>query len=552
MSVSLNISDVIEHVKNIVDSIRCTVCDKADGGRVRFNCGHTSCDDCLIGTEGCMLCLTPPTSLGKPKPDEILSQRVQNACNLLNACQDTFNLDVYRRLRVSEQLKAEKELFPECIQAPAKYCNKRKSTTPKGNKENLYNSFHPGEHISHTDSYKMKKSNNYVKQWLEDSETFPRRALGDLIVNRQNQMSKKNTFQQTTVKSYQKNSNKTYNDRNTSNLKHRKRTLSQTSFSLIDKENSVSELNIKKSKKSKFGLPLHEDSDKNVFEHTDNEESGIVIDDEPILIEDSQSQVIDKDKLALLAVEAAEKERSDFISLALESTQDNESLPPVSLKQLNNENNKNVPFYKKTSLADCCFYCKVDNTPNSKSNSDDKNVSITIENQHFITTINISKCAEVTSDKKSVLVQTNLNDAEKPPESKENIRTDESNEMVLPYTRKTSTESLDLLQSQGINNLHEDYLVPQKGGGIVIADSDSDESCLGGSFLEVTAEVHKSCEPIDYGILSAISTSELPSRSRNKVRGITPDSNNSSDKENCDPNKMKKHKKGKKSKYSKK
>lgn len=45
---------------------------------------------------------------------------------------------------------------------------------------------------------------------------------------------------------------------------------------------------------------------------------------------------------------------------------------------------------------------------------------------------------------------------------------------------------------------------------------------------------------------------ELVNRSRKKARGATPDSNNSSDKENCDPNKRRKHKHVKKIKCFKK
>lgn len=403
---------------------------------------------------------------------------------------------MYRRLRVSEQLRAEKELFPECIQAPAKYSNKRKSTTTVGDKENLHISFQAGEHISYTDSFKMKKCNNYVQQWLENSKSYPRKALADLNVNKQNSTSKNTIFPKKTVKIHQNQSNTSYINRDTFNPP-RKRSHSSTSYSLIDKENSVSELVINKCKRSKFESHLQEEFDNKVFDHTDNEESGIVIDDEPILIEDSQSQVIDKDKLALIAVQGADKERSDFMSFALESTQSNESLPLVyTQNKPPNEKKNNVPFYKKSSLADCCFYCKVDK-PNSLSNKDNKNVSITIENQHFVTTINISKLGKVISDTKSVLVQTNLNDAVKTPEVKDiSVTFDEkNNEMMLVDTRKNITDSLGLLKSHDINNLHG-VNNESKKRGIVIDDSDSDESSLGGSFFQVTAEVHRSCEPM--------------------------------------------------------
>ncbi|XP_028174418.1 uncharacterized protein LOC114363026 [Ostrinia furnacalis] len=553
MSFSLNISDIIAHVKNIVDSVRCTACDKADGGRTRFLCGHTSCDDCLTESEECVLCVTPPTSLGKPKSDKPLSQRAQNAYNLLEVCQDTFHLDVYQRvsegLRVSEQLKAERELFPECIQAPQKYCNKRKSIVMKGDKENLHSSFHFGEHISHSDSFKMNKCNNYVQQWLEKTENYPRKALADLNVNKSNSTRRK-ILQQKTVKSKSKQSNNSHVKAEVSNSKQRKRPFSTTSFSLIGQENSVPDLIIKKSKKSESKTFLHELHNK-TLECPDNEESGIVLDDEPILIEDSQSQIIaeDKDKLALLAVQAAEKEQSGVTALTLETTQDLE-LPPICInsKTSNKKHNKNVPFYKKGSLADCSPHYPVDNKPDIER----ENVLITIENQNFITTINIMNTENIVNDKKSVNIQTNLNDEDRMPEIKEKSKGNNNKFVPLPSENIVTEKNQESQQSPCIYNVCGDNNTTSKRGGIIIDDSDSDDSLFMGSYLQVEAEVHRSCEPLDYGILNEISTSELPHRSRNKMRCLSPDSNNSSEKENCDPNKGKKHKNVKKSKYFKK
>lgn len=58
---------------------------------MRYSCGHTACNSCVIDQEDCQICLAPPSS--EPKPDDALTQRVKNASVLLQACEDLFNTD---------------------------------------------------------------------------------------------------------------------------------------------------------------------------------------------------------------------------------------------------------------------------------------------------------------------------------------------------------------------------------------------------------------------------------------------------------------------------
>lgn len=61
---------------------------------MRYACGHTACDECIIDAADCQLCLTPPpVSSSQPKLDNALTQRVKNASELLKVCEDLFNKD---------------------------------------------------------------------------------------------------------------------------------------------------------------------------------------------------------------------------------------------------------------------------------------------------------------------------------------------------------------------------------------------------------------------------------------------------------------------------
>lgn len=68
--------------------------DKTDGQRLRYACGHTACDDCVIDAVDCQLCLTLPQVTGsQPRLDNALTERVKNTSELLTVCQNLFNTD---------------------------------------------------------------------------------------------------------------------------------------------------------------------------------------------------------------------------------------------------------------------------------------------------------------------------------------------------------------------------------------------------------------------------------------------------------------------------
>ncbi|RVE41797.1 hypothetical protein evm_013544 [Chilo suppressalis] len=550
LNLSIPIDRIVDLVKNLLDGIRCPICDKSYGDRGRYLCGHIGCDDCVTVAEECALCLAPPhrTTHKSILDDKPLSKRVKNANNLLNACQKTFNVDVFKYKRISEQLNIEKELFPNCIQAPVKYYNKRKTIASTGNKENSLQLF-PGEHISPRKQFKMKRQSSSVLNWLDDNNTYSRKVFSELSTNHPTYIHRSKKVPETAIF-------------------HRKRVYSSSPVRQHEKSISLN----KKIKRSNLENNVAV-ADKNQKKCV-HEDSGIALDDEPIYIEDSQSEIVDKDKLALLAVEQAEKELS--VSKSLESSCQTQELRPqfeagyqVSKLTDQSKNQLKVPFYRKSCLVETCLQCQEKLSFNDTLETNNhKNISISIENCSFITKIEISDDAENMKEKNSIGVQTDINNLFVTTNSPTGLKENKENsfQVVVVKPEKGKQESQDIFTDDCKFNIIDDEIeqdnvtntltvedVMPKNRNIVIDDSESDATSDEPLVFDVFADVHVSCETQDYpmSILSEIKSDHSICRSRNKVRGATPDSNNSSEKENCDPNKSKKLKGSKKSKSTK-
>lgn len=558
---NINIDKTIEHVENIVKNNQCSVCVKTDGQRLRYSCGHTACDDCVVDVlDCCSICLTPPLQASSPQPrlDDVLTQRVKNASTLLRECQKLFNTDAFTRKRLSERLRIEKELFPECIQAPVKYENKRKSSfNLSKNKENRLPSFLPGEAISQLDEDNtMENSFKYVQQWLNKNDNdFVRKPFRDLNVNTQLDHSVKHSSNQYKT---QNKIDKILTDSKTNRKRtHYKTTVSNKSFisskrkSVIDQD-IISPKKIKKEQPPRAALNKHGTNTDN-----DNDESGIFMENDPIVIDDSQETAIDKDRNAWLAVlEANKYEQNESTSVVHLDCSEPQTFIPVNKEIAVGSEGKqtrrtqNVPFYKKSYITETCTLCNADRNATAQT----EDVKITIDNADFTTTIKILNSTDNGSKPKptnSVLVQTDIS---------ETINADDSavanlndiNDKFEDVAQKSDAQSEDLFGEEGGHNENDNDRPSHDYKCLVIAESDSDMELERSGPLPVKVDVHRSCDETDYGILSEIENiQEHSTRSRRGPRGLTPTSTDSSEKENFNPNRMKKQT-NKKKKSSKK
>ncbi|CAH2108279.1 unnamed protein product [Euphydryas editha] len=531
---NLNTEVAVEHIKTLVDNNR----DLLNGPIIRYPCGHTVCKTCVETAEDCLLCLSPPV-VASNSIDKPFSQRIINTFNLLNAFQDLFNLDVYKRHRLSEQLKLEKQLFPKCIQAPLKYCNKRKSINIVKDKENASASFIAGENIS--TAIKMDNTINYVQQWLKSNESsskksnikLPRKPLADINVNDQRFYTKDSLVSKV--------NNNTKTGQKRKHLKIFDSNSDKKMRPLSKKRKTDSDRKLR-STKNYIKINLTENN------KCENDESGIVIDEETIVIDNSPCN--DKDKLALMAVrEAEEFNSSDYISFD---------------KSNHNEIETNlfkVPFYKKSLLHKFCNNCTIE-----KNNVVDstKNLSVIIDSNRYVTTIKVSQCP-VSNDKvvnkQSVQIQTDTcidGTDEINTHFVDNNEVQRSNGKVLSLLHQNDIKTADMVtedpdkfklckndennlkNTEGVSNVVS--LARDKCLIIEESDTDSDINIIE-STLEVTAEVHREETIYDFGVLSTLEPNEYETRmKRNTLRGNTPLSTDSSDKENYDPNRIKKQK----------
>ncbi|XP_023950858.1 uncharacterized protein LOC112055095 [Bicyclus anynana] len=535
---SFNADQIVKYVKVITDNNKCVICDQLKGLRVRYPCGQSVCNNCILTAETCVFCLSPQDE-SKHVTDDQLSLRVEHASNLLKTFQELYNIDVYRRLRVSEQLKVEKQLFPECIQAPVKYSNSKRISNIS-NKENIKPTILPGENTSKPDIVKMENKINYVHQWLNKNDTIlseanydlPRKPFTDINVNGQNVIRPKTTKNVTKKKknlSLKKTRLKTYDPDVTDNLK---------SSTELKKNVKINKNN------KKFGNCNKIKCDKN--------ESGIVLDDETIFIDDFET--VDKDKAALLAVLEAEKNNALNETIPTCNMSDREKVVNTNRidKPTQYQKANRVQFYKKGSLfKDQCYESTNENS--SKSN----NVTITIETMNFVTTVKFSEEDKSTDATKfSIGVQTDtIDDCEKNSKMVElqlakvdhNIYQNQ-HQITASEVGKNNKENLkDIAVTVNLNPT-EPQQSDKKHKGLIIEESDSDSDIFPteNNILEVIAEVHRSETENNCNVLSQLQQDEYKHRKRHAVRGNTPTSTDSSDKENFDPNRAKRRKLDKK------
>ncbi|XP_063620840.1 uncharacterized protein LOC134793181 [Cydia splendana] len=506
---------------------RCDRCDKADGSAI-FACGHPGCSDCVARRE-CQTC----APLMEPSSDRPLLDGLHTKAS--TPLQDTLQTDEYHKQRISEKLRVEKELFPECIQAPAKYINKRKSlNVSKKGKENRHSTIFPGEDISSSTEFTMNKSRSYVQEWLskQSSPSFgpqPRSPFSDLKVNTHH-----NQPHSTPVKAIQKGNvakiGTRQSNRKRPRLKQTPTTLSNTSLENFLKPVEKAEAKKAKRLKQEFDDPKHVES-KGVGTHLNNE--NVIEIDECYTIEDTQDQIVDKDKMALLEVQKASRKES------VEIIEDTEENTPHSHKM------PHVPFLKKSYLFENCTQC-IDASMNTLTDIEkcshkntpikSNDVSITVENKSFIATISIVDCNP--GKKQSTAVQT----VENP---------------FMGFEQPSEEDSASLIAKM------KEYIETAKGKDLVKGDmpeTDSQKTSCTDVILE--EQVKKADENIqednmakfghssehDFGVLNALDGAGFQNKRPRRGRGATPDSNNSSDKENCDPNRNKRLAKKKKNK----
>lgn len=409
---------------------------------------------------------------------------------------------VFKHRRLSEQLRIEKELFPECIQAPVKYANKRKSTIHSyKNKENRNTSFFPGEGTSIScENITMDSSATYVQQWLKKNEKdFTRKPFRDLNVNTQSQQNitlPKDKYKLPTV--YDENVSVLKTNRKRSHFKITEKNTPlwrKNMKSIIHQHNGNQKRLKKESHMSNADLVKIKTKTK-----CDNDESGIFMDDDPIVIDDSQETVIDKDKNAWLAVlkanENAEIESTSLNNLdfsdhkTLNYTNKETHMQSDGLQSKINPNIK-VPFYKKSYIIETCTYC---NTTSTKAVGQPEKVEITIDNANYTTTIKILKDVQNSSKlntTNSASVQTDI--TETFPIDDIAVTKNENDGREDVVSQKSHTQSEDLFAEEG-PNIRTECKQNNLQDSLVIAESDSDMDMVLSGPLPVKVDVHRSCD----------------------------------------------------------
>ncbi|XP_072938763.1 uncharacterized protein [Epargyreus clarus] len=531
---NFNVDLAVKCIKTITDNTQCITCDKLSGRCVRFPCGHSVCECCAEEAGECLSCVSSPS--GSYQVDHPQTERLKNASALLSAFQDAFEIDVHKRQRISDHLKIEKQVFPECIQAPQKYCNKRKSFNISiSNKENINQTVFPGEKIISTDTTKMKKSFQYVQNWLNQNDNIPqklpRKPFGDININTQ---SLTNTRKQNLVK---KNRGKT------EVIAKKSQYVKRTHVKSINDTSSLFNELAKEGVKIVLDLEpeLNKEENKYVKSHTthkcDRNESGIVLDDEQIVLDESQEDAIDKDKLACIAIlEAAKRDDCQDSQIISQSVLQHSDNCVINFENYSNKvdisksdsitinDSKGVLFYKKSLLYDPCKLCNDYLSKQNKSNTtEDKNkdVSIVINNSDFVTTIKFSQCVQDKQEpslKKSVEIQTLLPQHEANSYDDKNISTQKRkipvNDDVIPpkiLRPDVAIQSLDVFPTnetkectklksndctEALQNVCNDSLKHFKS--VVIEDSDTESNLSydnDNNMHEVVADVHRTSAP---------------------------------------------------------
>lgn len=354
----------------------------------------------------------------------------------------------------------------------------------------------------------MDNSINYVQQWLKNNESIskksnnklPRKPFADLNVNDQ-------SFTKHSLVSKVNNNGNSYRKR-----KHIK---------ILDSDSDIKQRLLPKKRKTDSYRELRSSKDKIKFNFNknskyENDESGIVVDEETIIIDNSLTECKDKDELALIAVKKAEESTSsDFISF----DESNDKVVSKIIDASNPEietNSYKVPFYKKSLLHKICNECKVDK--NDTQNVDNKNnLSVIIDSDKYVTTIKVSQCpvtkVEVVN-KQSVQIQTDTHITETNEVDMDEINTNFGNNTegqrsslkVLSLLHEKDIKSadmskegakiskLDKIEENNLKNCKDvSNIIPlARDKCLVIEESDTDSDINEiESTIEVTAEVHR-------------------------------------------------------------
>ncbi|XP_013142806.1 PREDICTED: uncharacterized protein LOC106106716 [Papilio polytes] len=542
MTAHFNLDEVVKHIKTISDNNRCRVCDKLSGDRLRYPCGHTICGECVLVTDECLTCTT--SSKTQPAVDLVQGQLVQNVSNLLTTFQEAFKIDVYRRYRLSEKLRIENQLFPECIQASAKYYNKRRSSNIRtsDDKENLLSSFYAGEELNKSYSTTMNTRINLVQKWLEKNEKVERpirKPFSDVNVNNSYRSNTENKIKKGLKAHNQENnlnkkSKKVNKDRNISKTKKKSKNVSSPSLldyykneTIKNKAKPENILNFDK----KYDMSSKVVNDNKYENNTDVE----YID--TIVIEDTQSQVVDKDRDAWLkVVEEHNKESNNFKDKLKSSEQILLSETQIELIPPSVNNKKNVVYYKKAYLFKSCHSCLRNDVESVRAENQrlNSNVSITINTNSISSTIKVLRDDENFNSKViKHSIETQTEDFNHISPSYENIS---SPDLFLDDVKK-----LEDIDKENLND--KDIGIIDNSISHNINDSDSDDMECSGP-IKVSVDVHRSNDT--EGILSTLDSADYHSRVRRSARRPTVDSNNSSEKENLEPNRIKRRRLGKK------
>lgn len=387
----------------------------------------------------------------------------------------------------------EKEFFPNCIQAPQKYFNRKKSIN---NKLMISNTSFPGENVSRAS---ILTASERVEEWLEQNESVSdqnRTPFADLNVNSPISSStpKSKRVSLRNIQKLKVDNNMSKQKRIIDNTRLKKGEDLPVNVTVRKRSNSttLSKHTSKLFKHESVIIPSTDDS------QVESHDSAAPERDEVIVLEDSQlSYPCEKDRQACLAVLAADKmsaieQNTITISDDTEKAMTSQNVIVQSDKTPNDTSvnadtgtRSKIPFFKKGLLHRKTQEDLLYAFDSASLDNESGNVSIVIQTQDFVTKIEVTKCADDTFWKTSKCCQTDFvtdnieSDSLQQPlaYNKDNITFNNENKKNIP---KINTESQDLFTCE--KEIVEEY---------IIEDSDmSSDGCIGGNLVTTVAQIH--------------------------------------------------------------
>lgn len=412
-------------------------------------------------------------------------------------------VSVYKRYRLSEKLKEEKQLFPEPVQASVTYHNKKKVSlnTSQDNKENLSPIVLIGE-LSRLQSMEMNTKNNLVQKWLETNEKVhspARKPFTDINVNSPFTRSNKNISLNNVKHVYNRKIGKkdVKKNKNSKNFLSCKQKKSSTYFSLSTLKQHDCGKNKKEKKSESEFKSISYDKEFHQHDHCseDNNDSttGNI---DTIVVEDSPTQEFDKDRRAWLAVVECEKNESNDKGQINSTGNNNGSKTKIKPHVSDNfiRVQKKVCFYKKALLYKSCHLC-LNSYKKDKSSGyhglNSKDVYILVNTNSVLTSIKVIDNKHDLNIKKSISTQTEdlqkyVDTAVIPNNNKQvAIKSQDIfvNDTCLYEETEKSTKNLE---KEDLTNINKSGDLPCQ----VINDSDSDVEIDCSGTFEVVADVH--------------------------------------------------------------